>query len=234
MRLGYLWAIIEPLLHVTAYALLFGYVLKRHNPLGGNLILFMVTGVIPYLLYSRLAGYISSSVQDNRVLLNLPPVKPLDFVVSRAVLETSKHVVVGFFVFLGLVVGVTSDAIPQHPLELAEAVIGIAAFAVGVGMINIVIRLFIHNWMVIFGIINTPMFLLSGIWFLPAQIPMPYREYLLYNPLMHYIMWFRSGVYRSLNPVDLDRGYALGWSFGVVVLGLTVLRVFRRKVLEPA
>src|SRR5690348_5489883 len=54
-RIGYLWAIIEPTLHLCVYALLFTYVLRRHSPLGGNLNVFMLSGLMMYFLFSKLA-----------------------------------------------------------------------------------------------------------------------------------------------------------------------------------
>lgn len=36
-RLGYLWAVIEPALHLLVYMVLFTYILRRQNPVGGSL-----------------------------------------------------------------------------------------------------------------------------------------------------------------------------------------------------
>lgn len=232
-RLGYLWAIIEPSLHLIAYAALFNYILRRPNPLGGNLTLFMLTGLMPYFLFSKLATYLAGSVEENRALLNLPPVKPFDVIVSRAILEATTYLLVGFVLLMALIVGGVMEAVPYEPLRLAAAMAGIVALGCGAGMINAVLRVFFHNWMTIFGLILSPLFLLSGIWFLPVAVPPPFREYLLYNPIMHYIMWVRSGVYRGYQPVELERGYAVACSIGVLVLGLSLVRLFRRKLLEP-
>jgi transposase len=73
MRLGYLWAIIEPALHLIVLGLLFSYVLRRHSPLGGSMIMFMLTGLMTYFLFYKLATYVAGAVSENRALLNLPP-----------------------------------------------------------------------------------------------------------------------------------------------------------------
>lgn len=234
MRIGYLWAIIEPTLHLCLYALLFTYVLRRHSPLGGDLNVFMLSGLMPYLLFSKLANYLAGAIEGNRSLLNLPPVKPLDVLTARAILETATYLVVGVLMFSALAMGGVSDVAPYHPMRLAAAIAGTVALGIGVGIINAVMRAFFHNWMTIFGLILSPAFLLSGIWFLPAAIPSPFRDYLLYNPMMHYIMWARSGLYRSYDPVELDRGYAVAISAAVFALSLVLLRVSRRKLLEPS
>ncbi|GEP58626.1 ABC transporter permease [Reyranella soli] len=232
-RLGYLWAIIEPMLHLIVLGLLFSYVLKRHSPLGGSMIMFMLTGLMTYFLFYKLAAYVAGAVAGNRSLLNLPPIKPLDVMISRAILEAATYLFVGFLMFLGLVLAGHGEAIPRHPLSLAAAIAVTIAFGFGVGTINAIIQVFVTNWSTIFGFLLSPLFLLSGLWFLPESVPPPFRGYLLYNPLMHCIMWVRSGYYRNYDPPDLDRGYAVLSSALTVAIGLMLLRATRRKLLEP-
>ena len=232
-RLGYLWAVIEPLLHLLAYLLIFEYLLQRNSSLGGGMPLFMLTGIVPYFLFSKMARYVSGAVVSNRSLLNLPPVKPIDVIVARVVLEAATYLFVGFVMFVSLYLGGTADAIPYDPLAVMQACALAICLGLGVGMINIVIQSFFHNWMSIFGLLSFPLWFFSGIWFLPEQIPQPYRDYMLYNPVMHAVMWFRTGFYRDFKAIFLDAPYAVGAGVVIVAVGLALMRVARRKLLEP-
>jgi capsular polysaccharide transport system permease protein len=233
-RLGYLWAVIEPILHLTILAVLFDYVLKRHNPLGGSLNLFMMTGLLPYFLYYKLATYLAGAVEGNRSLLSVPVIKPLDVFVSRALLEVATHLLVGLILFGGIaMIGDADEAVPHAPLQLVLAVAATAGLGFGAGCTNAVIRIFLRNWTAIFGLLLSPLFLLSGIWFLPNEVPQPFRDYLLLNPVMHLIMWVRSTFYPGYEPAELDRTYAAVWSIAAVLIGLALLRVSRRKLVEP-
>jgi capsular polysaccharide transport system permease protein len=231
--LGYLWAIIEPTLHLLLYVLVFTYLLRRHAALGDSLALFMLTGMVPYFLFYKLATYLGGAVDENRALLNLPPVKPIDILISRAILETATFLFVAFILFTSIYMGGTADAIPYRPLRVAAGIAVTCGFGIGLGIMNTIFRAFFRNWMTIFALMLSPVFLLSGIWFLPSAVPPPFRDYLLYNPVMHYIMWVRSGFYRNYDPSELDYGYAVGWSVVTLMLGLAVLRVGRRKLMEP-
>lgn len=232
-RLGYLWAIIEPGLHLLAYSLLFSYVLRRHPLVGGSLILFVLTGLIPFFLFSKLAVYLMTAIPSNRALLNLPLVKPFDVFLSRFILEGSTYLLVGFLLLIGLFLTGEPQAIPCDPLNLIGAIAALLCFGFGTGLINAVIVSFLPNWSTIFSIMMTPCYLLSGIWFLIDEIPSPFRDYLLYNPLLHLVGWFRSGFYPHYSTAYIDRAYALKWAITAVVLGLGLLRVARRKLLEP-
>ncbi len=232
-RLGYMWAIIEPILHLLGYMVIFEYILKRNSSLGGSLPLFLLTGIVPYFLFSKMAVYVSSAVRSNRSLLNLPPVKPFDVVVARVVLESTTYLFVGFIMFVGLYLGGIASAIPYDPMAVMQACVLSICLGLGVGMINLVITSFFHNWMTIYGLFSFPLWFFSGLWFLPEQVPQPFREYVLYNPLTHVVMWFRTGFYRDFKAVYLDPSYVVGVSVLLVVIGSALMRVTRRKLLEP-
>ena len=232
-RIGYLWAIIEPLAHLLVLGGLFIYILRRHAPVGGSLWLFFMTGLVPYFLYAKIASYLCGAVIDNRALLNLPPVKPFDVVLSRAIIEAATYVLVGGLMFITLLLGGEPHAVPALPLKVAAAVVVITAFGFGVGMINAVIVAFMRNWAIIFSLIFAPLYLLSGIFFLIDEIPSPLRDYVLYNPIVHMIIWFRSGFYPGYSTAYFDPGYLLWCAMAVNVLGLGLMRVTRRKLLEP-
>ncbi|MGD9880570.1 MAG: ABC transporter permease [Reyranella sp.] len=232
-RLGYLWALIEPGLHLIAYMLVFSYLLKRHAPIGHNTALFLLTGIVPYFLFSKMAIYVSGAVGGNRSLLTLPPVKLPDVIAARVVLEATTYLFVGSLMFLALYLGGVSEAIPRDPLAVAEACAVAVCFGLAVGVINIVLVSFFHNWMTIYSLFNFPLWFFSGIWFLPEQVPQPYRDYLLYNPIMHILLWFRTGFYRDFKAVYLDPAYVIGVTAVALTIGLALMRVARRKVLEP-
>lgn len=231
-RLGYLWAVIEPALHLFVYMTLFTYILQRHNPVGGSMPLFIATGLVAYFLYYKLATYVASSVVSNKALLNLPLVKPLDVLMARAILEATTYVFVGSIILFSLYLAGVSQAVPRDPLGLLQAIAGIVTLGFGIGMINAVMREFVPNWMTLFGFLLAPLYLLSGIFFVIDQVPEPVRGYLLYNPMVHFIIWFRSGFYPEYSHSYLDRSYALQWSVAALVLGLVLVRVARRKLLE--
>lgn len=232
-RLGYLWALIEPGLRLIAYMVVFTYILRRHAPLGNSTALFLLTGMVPYFLFSKMAMYVSGAVGANRALLTLPPVTLPDVVAARVVLESATYLFVAFIMFLALYLGGIANAIPSEPLAVAESCALAICFGAAVGAINMVIVSFFHNWMTIYGLITFPLWFFSGIWFLPEQVPQPYRDYLLYNPVMHIVMWFRTGFYREFRAASMDVIYTISVTALALAIGLALMRVAQRRVMEP-
>jgi capsular polysaccharide transport system permease protein len=232
-RLGYLWALLGPTLQLGGVVLIFDLVIHRHVPLGRSTALFVLTGWVPYFLFSKTAMYVSWAVAGNRGLLSIPLIKPYDVIAARAILEAATYLFVGFIMFAVLYVVGVADAAPADLLMIIEACLLGIAFGVGIGMINIVISSYFHQWMMFFSIINFPIWMLSGVWFLPEQVPEPMREWMLYNPLMHVVMLFRMGFYPDYKGIFLDLPFVLGATTAAVALGMALMKVCQRRVLSP-
>jgi len=232
-RMGYLWALVEPSLHVAVMMLVFVYVMHRRPALGTSTALFILTGIIPYFLYSKITSYVGGSVGGNRQLLALPPVKLHDVIVARMILEAATYLFVGFLLFLALFMAGIREAVPYDLLPVFEAVGFSIVLGLGVGMINIVIVSYFHNWMTFFSFLSTPLWFFSGLWYIPDEISEPYRGYILYNPLVHIIMLARSGFYRELKPALLDMPYLIAFTGIALAIGLAMVRTARRQILAP-
>jgi capsular polysaccharide transport system permease protein len=232
-RLGYLWAVIEPLAHLAVLMFIFVYIFHRQAPIGGSIVVFFLSGLIPYFMYLRIASYLTGAVSGNRALLNLPPVKPIDVLIARGILEAATYFFVSVIIFGGLVIFGNRDAIPSDPLSVVEATVVCFMLGLGIGMINSVISLFVSNWGLLFGLLSTPVYFLSGIFFMVSEMPPVYRPYLLYNPFLHLVEWYRTGFYQNYDTGYLDRSYVLHFAVGVLVVGLGLIRICRRKILEP-
>lgn len=201
--------------------------------MGTSTSLFLLTGIVPYFLFSKLAGYLSGAVVSNRTLLFLPPVKVLDVIVARVVLEATTFLFVSFILFVILYLTGVADAVPYDPLTVMAACALAIGLGVAIGLINIVLASYTHNWMIFFGVLTFPLWMFSGIFFLPEQVPQPFRDYLLYNPVMHIVLLFRMSFYPTYRAPYLDADYAMGVTAAVLALALALMQVARRRVLDP-
>lgn len=232
-RLGYLWALLAPATQLTAVILIFDLVLHRHVPLGKSTALFLLTGFVPYFLYSKVALYVSAAVSANRGLLTLPPVKPYDVIIARVIVEAATYLFVGFIMFCVLYFVGIADAAPADFLMIIESCLLGIGLGIGVGTLNIVTSSYFHNWMMVFNVMNFPIWVLSGVWFLPEQLPEGIREWMLCNPIMHIVTLFRMGFYPDYKSVFLDMTYMGGTVAVVLALGMALMKVCQRRVLSP-
>ncbi|MDX0716806.1 ABC transporter permease [Sinorhizobium medicae] len=226
---GYVWALIEPIGYIGMMTIIFGAI--AHSPaLGTNFILFFATGYLGYQLYQSRVMYLSSAVRANKPLLSYPNVAPIDAITARYILQTLTTALVAVIVFSAI-----SMTMPHAPelnwVRLLEAEFYAGSLALGVGLFNSVMFVKYSLYEQLYGILTRPMFLLSGVFFLPESMPHPYRDFLLINPIVHVIMLFRTGFYPEYRAVSLDIPYLAVFSAIILIIGLTVF-TFSRKALR--
>lgn len=226
---GYIWAIMEPVGGIALMSLVFSLGFRSPS-LGDNFALFYATGVIPFLAYTVISGKIAGSLGFSRPLLSYPAVTYIDTIIARMLVNVLTQLMVGYLVFFGILTMFnTMTALNLEMIALASAM-GIA-LSVGIGCINCFLFMQFPFWGSAWGILNRPMFLLSGVIFLYDNIPDPYRSYLWYNPLVHVIGSMRAGFYYSYEANYVSPTYVFGISLVCMVMGLVFLRRYHNDLL---
>jgi len=225
---GYVWALLDPAAHILLMTLIF-QAIARTPALGTSFALFFATGYIAFQFYQAMTSYLNSAVRANKALLNYPNVAPIDTIVARFILQIGTTSLVACIV-LGTIVATMRTDTNVHWPAILESVAMACLFGLGVAMINAVLFLKYPLYEQVFSIVNRPLFLISGVFFLPDSIPAPYRELVLINPLVHVIMGFRKGFYPEYRAVGLDMGYLYGIAFLTLFVGMLVFTLSRKTL----
>lgn len=226
---GYVWAVLDPAAHVALMTLVF-QAIARAPALGTSFPLFFATGYIGFQFYQAMTSYLNGSIKANRSLLSYPNVAPIDTITARSLLQLMTTVLVAFIV-LGVIFSSLRTPHSLHWPAILEAVFVASVLGIGIGMINNVMFVRFPLYEQLFTIVNRPLFLLSGVFFLPDALPLPYRDIVLLNPLVHVTMLFRTGFYEGYRAVGLDTSYLHGFAFLTLFTGM-VLFTFSSSVLR--
>lgn len=221
---GYLWAFIEPACYIAMMSVIFG-TLARTPALGENFSFFFATGYIGYSFYAGMVGYLSSAIRANKSLLQYPVVGPIDPVIGRLVLQSITSV------FVAVVILFLTRMSEKHPHDIQWGFLFMSVclawtLALGVAMANIVLYEKYPLYEKLFDIAMKPLFLLSGVFYLPGEMPHPIREILLYNPIAHIVMIFRTGFFGPRASNGLDLAYVCEWATIGLMLGLMIFSLF--------
>ncbi|MCV9998860.1 ABC transporter permease [Pararhizobium sp. YC-54] len=215
---GYVWALLDPAAHVFLMTIIF-QAIARAPALGVSFPLFFATGYIGFQFYQAMATYLNGAVKANRSLLSYPSVAPVDTIVARYFLQLGTTAVVAIVV-LGVIVAWMRTPIELSWPPIIEAALVASTLGLGMALINNVMFLKYALYEQVFSIVNRPLFLISGVFFLPDAIPHPYREVVLFNPLVHVVMQFRVGFYSEYRAVGLDMPYAYTFAFLTLFIGM--------------
>ncbi|ASY60255.1 ABC transporter permease [Sinorhizobium sp. CCBAU 05631] len=225
---GYVWALLDPAAHILLMTFIFRAI-ARAPALGTSFVLFFATGYIAFQFYQAMTSYLNSAVRANKALLSYPNVAPIDTIVARFILQVCTTTLVAVIV-LGTIVATMRVDTNLHWPAILEAIAMACLFGLGVAMINAVLFLKYPLYEQVFSIVNRPLFLISGVFFLPDSIPAPYRDLVLINPLVHVIMGFRKGFYPEYRAIGLDMTYLYGIAFLTLFAGMLVFTLSRKTL----
>ncbi|WP_333825791.1 ABC transporter permease [Pinisolibacter sp.] len=227
-QFGYAWALLEPLVQIGILSGMF-FLTGARPPLGGSYETFFLTGFITFAFFRGPATQAAQSITANRALLSFPPVRNIDTVWARIILEVVTNIaalgfVVLIFVFLEIQVA------PNDPLRVTYGLLSMTVLGAGFGIFNAIIATFFKSWMMLWGWFMRVQYFTTGIFFIPEKLPPFALEYMKWNPSMQGVIIVREGFYNGYKSALLIESlpFVVGLSFAL--LGLVIERLYRRRV----
>jgi capsular polysaccharide transport system permease protein len=228
--IGYAWAPIEVVLHLVIMMAMFT-ALGRHGPLGMSLEMLILTGLIPYFMFQKVATRLVGALKANNALLQLPPVKNVDVFFARAILEFITMIAIALILH-ALIMMIGHGAMPRDIVTAFTAALMLALLGFGLGMTAGVLAQIIKSFDIVFRLCIMPLYLTSGVFFSVERLASPMRDILLYNPILHGVEWYRSAFVEGYGRFSLDIPYLVMWTSVLVIVGFASERVLRRKTFE--
>lgn len=228
-RLGYVWAVVEPIVHLLTLGSVFAWLNHARPPLGNNLYLYYVTGLVPYLMFSHVSVNMISVLDSNAAILQLSGIKQTDVIMAKALLGLGTEIFVGILVFTGFAL-LGLQGFPVDLLTCMSATISLWFFALGMGAVNLVVARLFHPWEAIYTATIQLMYFASGIYYAPIMMPVWLRNILVWNPVLQGIEWFRSGFFANYHPHWLDQRYLLTCAGVALLLGFSLERALRKRM----
>jgi ABC-type polysaccharide/polyol phosphate export permease/Tfp pilus assembly protein PilF len=228
-KLGYFWAIMEPITHLMTLGTVFYAVNHSPPPVGDNMFLFYITGLVPFLMFSHVSHDVMSASEANNAMLQLPIVKRTDIMVAHALRQFATEICVGIIIFS--IAGLLGQrGLPADPMTAMAAVTLLWLLAVGVGAFNLVVLEAFPSYETFYASLIRLLYVASGIYFSPISMPDWVRDILVWNPILQGIEFFRSGFFPQYDPHWLDVNYLLIWVVASIGVGFALERALRARM----
>ena len=226
---GFAWAVLQPLATIIVLGLAFSLI-ARTPALGTSFLLFKATGLLAYQTFQSNSMMVGKSLAFSAPLLTYPGVTWADAILARVILNTLVSVVVAVLILTGIIMALDLSLI----LNWGDIVLAMALAALlglGIGTLNCYLFERIAIWANLWGILNAPLMIMSGVIILYDDLPRQAQEWLWYNPALHVTGLMRAGFYSTYQPTYVSVAYVLAWALIPLVLGLLLLRRYHRDVL---
>lgn len=229
---GYFWALAEPIAGITLLTIVFS-IAFRTPALGTSFPYFYASGFLPFMFYSELGQKTATAIRFSRQLLKYPAVTYLDSILARFILVVLTHLMILTIISSGIVF--FEDLKPiVAPIHILNAFCMAAAFGLGVGTLNCYFLSTYSLWERVWGILNKPLFIVSGVLFMFDDVPEFAKQYLIYNPIVHVIGEMRRGFFANYPGEYVSAHYVYGVSAACFTLGLLLLNRFNREIINDA
>lgn len=228
-RAAWLWILFEPLSHIVFLVFIFTTI--RVRTVGGiDTGIWIMVGTLAFFMFRRTSAQTMHAISANKALFSYRQVKPVDTVLVRAALEGFLMILVATILFAGAgLFGL--PVLPVDPLAVLEAVCGLWLVGLGFGLVTSVAIELIPELEKIIALVLMPLYYISGVMIPIAAIPEPYRDYLLWNPLVHGVEATRLGFAPYYHSVpELSMAYLYGFALVTLFLGLALHVRFVNKL----
>lgn len=231
--IGAVWTIFEPLAHTMVLVTMLGFIRGRVMQ-GIEYPVFLVTGLIPYFFFQHLTMRLMDGIAANRGIFAYRQVKPIDALLSRAVVEALMNLVV-YLLTLGTLAWLGFHVLPDMPLELVGVHLLIGYLGLSMGILAAVVA---HDRPRVKSLIRVsfmPLYFVTGVIFPIHVVPQDVRDWLLLNPMLHLVELSRHSFIAQYRPADgVNLLYPLGFALCVSALALALYRVNRLRLIASS
>jgi capsular polysaccharide transport system permease protein len=215
--LGYLWEILSPVVGIIVITFILAEFF-RSPPIGSNFPLFYASGILPFAFFTEMATRVATSVRNSKQLLN--------FILSVAT-KTIVFVVVVFAIVELYDLDTYFDYV-----AIAEALALTFAAGLALGAVNCLLFSLVPIYERVWMIVTRPLFLFSAIIYLFESVPLPYRDWLWWNPIIHMVGLMRRGIYPTYDAPYVSLVYIWSIILILVPVAFFFLRHYWREMLE--
>lgn len=217
-KLGAVWMLVDPLISVIVLGLILGPLIGRSS------------GIIPYpffllcgfMLLRLITGPIKVSnqaISSNAGLLVFKQVQPLDVFLSRYLFEfCSTSLAFLIFCLIGAWLGIELSL--NHVFLLILCLLITWLLGCGIGLIMGIAAVKMKELEKIITYVQRPLLFISAVLYPSISIPGQYREFLLYNPLVHTIEYARYCLFPHYDIRHVNLTYPLACALVFLTLGM--------------
>ncbi len=221
---GSLWAIFHPLVTVIVFWFVFSVGLKVQDPSGMPFVLYFVSGLVPWLIFSEILTASANGVTANAHLVkkvNFPTeVLPLVYIIAACF----SHAV--FLALTFLLLFVYGFGLSLHVFLLLYYFFALVIFALGISWLVSALNVFHRDIGQGLTIILNLWFWLTPIAWPTDMVPAAYRWMILLNPVGYVVDGYRKALfYQHVGWLDISSGLYYWLMVGFIfLLGATVFR----------
>ena len=222
--LGFVWALLNPLLMMLVLTLVFGTLMRFSIP---HYSIFLLSMLLPWTFFSQSLAYSVESIVANGELLKKVRVAKLVFPVAALVSNIINFLL--SLIPLLLLIGVLRFPIHWTWLYLPLPMLGLFLFTLGTAFFFATINVYYRDVTHIIQIVLQAWFYFSPIIYSLEFVPAHYRWLFRLNPLLYVLNGFRLSIYYGMLPQLQSVVMSLACGIAALAIGFGVFRRYQKS-----
>jgi len=225
--LGISWAIINPLLIMSAIAFVFTAVLKMETR---NFSLFVLSGILPWLFFSSALTEATVSFLNQQNILHQFSL-PREIIPLASILSNFLNFIIGWGIILPLFLFLNPKIILLLPFFVMILLLTFL-FVSGLGLMLSVANIFFRDIAQLLGVFLMFWFWMTPVFYPADMIPARFSWVYSLNPVAHYIVFYRQVLFIGHSPGRPTFIAVFLWASLSLILGLLVFSRLESKLLK--
>lgn len=212
--LGYLWSLLNPVLMMIVYSVIFSYIVKIGVK---NYPIYLLCALLPWSFFSTSLTAASSSVVDNSNLIN-KVYFPREIFPISVIFANLLHLIISMIILLVFLSFMqTKSILPIFILPLA--IIAHVVFTMGIALLLSCLTVFYRDIKYILEIVMMIWFYATPIIYPLSMVPEKLQIFLYLNPMVWIISIYRSILFYGEYPAISVILITYSFSFLIFYLG---------------
>ncbi len=226
-RLGIIWSVLSPLLHMAVLSLVFSQMFSRdieHYPI------YYITGYILWELFAQATNHSMTSLVDNKNMLIKVKFPMRIFVLSRAYTALVNF----FYSLIGFAVVICVFRVwPNWTIFFSPVIVFfLCLFSLGIAYILATLNVFFGDIRYLYSVFLTLLLYLSALFYPVERLGKVIGTVVRINPIFEFFDSMRSLTLHGTMPTLGQMIYIAIWSVGLFLLGTLIFNRNQNNIMK--
>lgn len=219
-RMSWFWMIFEPLATIGVMVGIRAFLMNGNKIGGADFIPWIIVGLMGFYIFRENMMAPMGAVDANRGLFAYRQILPVDPVLVRCFVEGMiRSFIFLIFIFVGELLKL--NLLPDFGVGALMDWLSLWALGAGLGVLLSAFASLVPEIGKVVKILSLPLLIISGVIFPLNYIPHQFREYVLWNPVVHGLESMRLSFFSGYHTLDgIHMTYLWLWALSCLTLGL--------------
>lgn len=229
-QMGIFWTFFEPFLQIMVFVLI-KLIIFSSAESGFDFAVFLALNFTAFNMFKNIVIKSTASFKANKALFLYKQIKPIDTIIARSMVEVFiTAIIVIIFLFIGYYFDFNMEVKDLTMVTLGFIYLYI--FALAFSILIAVLNAFIQSISKLINFFMTALMFASAVFYHIGMLPSQLREWLLYNPLTHFMEMIHGFYFDALDVSYVSYEYMSFFTLLLLYSGLWLYVKLEKKIIS--